>query len=206
VISTSEKFIFVHIPKTAGNTISLALDPYCEDELTFNEKQYSYNRSKGALHRFDITNPHAVVNKHSTLSSLKEMWDEKSLGHWEEYFKFSVVRNPWDRLISYYFSPHRGQTEFCKKQFRELILSGKVKPQLEYLTVANNFAMDRVIRFEHLKSDFLTICETLNIQTDLPHVNQSSHSHFSEYYDAALKELVRSTYKEDIDYFEYGFN
>ena len=43
MISKKNKFIFIHIPKTAGNSIRLAINDYSEDEIIFNEKQEKYN-------------------------------------------------------------------------------------------------------------------------------------------------------------------
>ena len=54
MISKSHKFIFIHIPKTAGNSISLSIIDLSEDKIVFNEHQEKYNQIQGKIHRFQI--------------------------------------------------------------------------------------------------------------------------------------------------------
>ena len=78
LVSDSHKFIFVHIPKNAGTSIELALKDYCTAE---------------SLLRPD-TDPHETV-----LEVKARIGKEK----FDEYFKFAVCRNPYDRELSYFF-------------------------------------------------------------------------------------------------------
>lgn len=72
LVSHSHKLVFVHIQKTGGQTISRVLKKSISDITRFRRK-----------HEFAV---HAM----------------EDLEDWDGYFKFAFVRNPWDRLVSWY--------------------------------------------------------------------------------------------------------
>ena len=98
MISLEKKFLFIHLPKTAGNSIQNILKIYSEDEITSNKK------NQDGKDRFGIKNAKYDIEKHSTLTDYKKIL-EKDV--YDSLFKFSTIRNPCARMISYYFSPHR---------------------------------------------------------------------------------------------------
>lgn len=205
MISLEKRFLFVHIPKTGGNSIRLALKDFAIDEIVFNPKQRAYNQSKQEIHRFGIKNPYISLNKHSKITDIHARWNSEHLGNWEDYFKFSCVRNPWDRLVSFYFSPHLGNTTFNKKQFIEIIQDVERGSQLSYLSEGEQLAVDFLIRFESLTEDFAQVCDRLDIHAELPKVNQSDHRPYREYYDDETQALVAKLYQADIQQFGYSF-
>tara|TARA_Y100000296_G_C5113224_1_gene226261 strand:- start:166 stop:903 length:738 start_codon:yes stop_codon:yes gene_type:complete len=95
VISTEHKFVFVHIPKTGGTSIKHRLQIYSDHPLDHPslEHRLLYFSRPTAL-ELD-SSIHDVVHRPSLSSEF--------IHPAEEYFKFTFVRNPWDRLVSYYF-------------------------------------------------------------------------------------------------------
>ncbi|WP_448560865.1 hypothetical protein [Trichothermofontia sp.] len=76
------------------------------------------------------------------------------------------------------------------------------QPQPTRLTIDIDFLM----RFEHLDDDFKLVCEKINIPyVPLPKRNQSSHAHYSKYYDAELKAIVGMKFHEEIVFGNYTF-
>jgi hypothetical protein len=205
MISIEKKFIFIHIPKTGGNAIRLALKDHAIDEIVFNEKQRAYNEENRDIHRFGIQNPYMDLKKHSVISDIHSKWDTEHLGQWDEYFKFACVRNPWDRLVSLYFSPHKGNVEFDRKKFLDIVKNTKKGMQSVYVTEGGRLATDYLIRFENLASDFARVCDRLGIEAELPHVNKSKHLQYREYYDNKTRNLVYKLYRDDIELFGYEF-
>lgn len=205
MISRSRRFIFVHIPKTAGNSIQLAIEPYCEDTLAFNKKQQQYNDTQGSVQRFDVRMADLNLRKHATVSQLFHAWNSESLGPWHKYYKFTCVRNPWDRLVSYYFSPHSGRTTFDKENFRVLIEKMAKKPQTDFFRIDGHVEVNYFVRFECLNEDMKRLGKQLGLDIELPHVNTSDRRPYQEYYDSSTKNLVSRLYREEIGLLGYMF-
>lgn len=139
---------------------------------------------------------------------------------WGSLFKFSVVRNPWDRFISSWH--HIMEMDKKKYSLLEIIDMAKKKRerkeydskqgwhlsgQFEHLSDRNGiFQMDRIIRFENLQTEFNELLTSIgeNI-VKLPHKNKTEHKHYTEYYNEETIERVYQIYKDDIGYFGYEF-
>jgi hypothetical protein len=64
MISLQKRFLFVHIPKTAGNSIQSVLRDYSEDQLV------ALRKEQDGIERFGLRNPRYKIKKHSTLSDV----------------------------------------------------------------------------------------------------------------------------------------
>jgi len=198
MLSIKNNFLFIHVPKTGGNSIQIVLEKYSDDKIV----DYDEN-----MDTFEITNETYNTTKHSTLSYYKNVLDPKI---YDSLFKFCVVRNPWEMVISYYFSQHwKNYKEFYPIEFDWDIdsciklLNREIKP-LEYF-IGEDFSNINFIRYENLNEDFKKILEKLNIKGDLPHKNKSNHKHYSEYYDEELIKLVSDKFEKEIKFFGYEF-
>ena len=200
MISFQKRFLFVHIPKTAGNSIQSILRDYSEDELV------ALRGGQDGIERFGLRNPKYKIKKHSTLAEYKAALGEVQFG---DLYKFTCVRNPWDRMVSYYFTPTQNRAAWDRKKFRKAIV--KALSVADYLRLdkveEDPFGnVDYVMRFENLADDFRTVCGTLSISpTTLPRYNRSSREHYSKYYDDELRELVRARFAAEIERFGYIF-
>jgi len=200
MISSQKRFLFVHIPKTAGNSIQSILRDYSEDELV------ALRGGQDGIERFGLRNPKYKIKKHSTLAEYKAALGEVQFG---DLYKFTCVRNPWDRMVSYYFTPTQNMAAWDRKKFRKAIV--KALSVADYLRLdkveEDPFGnVDYVMRFENLADDFRTVCGTLGISpTTLPRYNRSSREHYSKYYDDELRELVCARFAAEIERFGYIF-
>jgi hypothetical protein len=200
MISLQKRFLFVHIPKTAGNSIQTALRDYSEDELV------ALRKEQDGIERFGLRNPNYEIKKHSTL---REYRDALGQEQFRDLYKFTCVRNPWDRMVSYYFTPTQTPETWDRRKFRKIISKGVSVG--DYLRLDNGegdpFAnVDYIMRFENLTEDFLTVCRTLAVSPlALPRYNRSSREHYSKYYDDELRELVRTRFAAEIERFGYTF-
>jgi hypothetical protein len=200
MISFQKRFLFVHIPKTAGNSIQSVLRDYSEDELV------ALRGEQDGIERFGLRNPNYQVKKHSTLAEYRAALGEMEFGN---LYKFTCVRNPWDRMVSYYFTPTQNTTEWDRKKFRKAIV--KLLPVADYLRLDDGkedlFAnVNYIMRFENLADDFRAVCAALDISPAmLPRYNRSNRGHYSKYYDDELRELVRTRFAAEIECFGYTF-
>ena len=200
MISLQKRFLFVHIPKTAGNSIQTILRPYSEDEIV------AVRAEQDGIERFGLRNPKYKIKKHSTLAEYRAALGE---ARFRDLYKFTCVRNPWDRMVSYYFGTTQLVETWDRKEFRKLIL--RALSVRDYLQLdkgeADSFGnVDYIMRFENLADDFRAVCATLGIpDAPLPQYNRSNREHYSKYYDAELCELIRKRFASEIDRFGYAF-
>jgi len=200
MISLQKRFLFVHIPKTAGNSIQSVLRNYSEDQLV------ALRKEQDGIERFGLRNPNYKVKKHSMLSEYHDALGDEQF---RKLYKFTCVRNPWDRMVSYYFTPTQNPETWNRKKFRGII--SKAVSVADYLRLENGeedpFAnVDYVMRFENLAGDFRTVCTAIGISPPtLPQYNRSNREHYSKYYDDELRDFVRSRFAAEIERFNYTF-
>jgi hypothetical protein len=200
MISLQKCFLFVHIPKTAGNSIQSVLREYSEDQLV------ALRKEQDGVERFGLRNPKYEIKKHSTLSEYHAALGEEQF---RKLYKFACVRNPWDRMVSYYFTPTQSPEAWDRKKFSGVI--SKALSVTDYLRLNHGdedpFAnVDCIMRFENLADDFRAVCTAIGISPlSLPRYNRSNREHYSKYYDDELRELVRARFAAEIERFDYAF-
>jgi len=201
MISFRKQFLFVHIPKTAGNSIQTILRDYSEDEIV------ALRGEQDGIERFGLRNPNYKIRKHSTLAEYRAALGEEQF---RNLYKFTCVRNPWDRMVSYYFTPSRDAKDWARKEFRKMIL--KALSVADYLRLDEGEEdpfrnVDYIMRFETLGDDFRRVCAALDIPAkQLPKYNRSRREHYSSYYDDKLRALVSERFALEIERFGYTFD
>jgi Sulfotransferase family len=200
MISFQKGFLFVHIPKTAGNSIQSALRDYSEDQLV------ALRKEQDGIERFGLRNPKYKIRKHSTLREYRDTLGDEQF---RKLYRFACVRNPWDRMVSYYFTPTQSAESWDREKFHGII-SNAISVG-DYLRLNQNeknpFAnVDYIMRFENLADDFRAVCNQLDISpVTLPQYNRSTREHYSKYYDDELRKFVRNRFTEEIERFGYTF-
>jgi len=144
-------------------------------------------------------------------------------------FFYTIIRNPWDRLVSGFFhlsqkgprakysgevrekflKPFNGNFDLfvqelsCNKELQEIV---HFRSQVYWLKGKNKKEIDFIVRFENLKEDLKKLSELINIQFQAERIRASSqHRYYTEYYTERTKKIVRELYREDIETFGYDF-
>ena len=191
--SKKNKILFIHPQKCAGSSIKRSL-----------RKTFGYESF--------IPNAHDKETKpdcgHWTLSQF-DYYLEDDL---KEFFKFSVVRNPWDRAVSYYFYLVTKQNYkktfglFCNDYYlREDSYQLKQKLLLNKRSV-----LDFIIRFENLEEDFKIAMSKMGIQDfaqleKLDHNTGRRNRDYRPHYNERTKNIVADLCEWEIKKFGYKF-
>ena len=196
MISHPHKFIMILPPKTASTSLVTALKDFIY--ITDIKDQ----PEKGT---FDFYEGGKTTRKHARLCT----YDEEFV---KEYKLYGVIRNPWDRLVSWLHFRNKTAEATNRKvwslsHFIENLIPFHTKPYSEYFDVEYETKYDfKTIRFENLNSDFDKFCADVNLgNLKLEHKNKSSHKHYTEYYDDETRSIVEEIYAKDIEYFNFKF-
>lgn len=154
----------------------------------------------------------------------KEIIAKTGRQNWDAAYKFTVVRNPWDKVVSLYeYRRKKNKSQIASRgitftEWVELTHGENRNPfyydnvksfqaQVEWLKDDDgHITVDFVARFETLHSDFEQIREAIGTKADLPHLNASSHKIYKDYYTDETREIIARWYHEDIEIFAYTFD
>jgi hypothetical protein len=203
IISHKHQFIFIKTRKTAGTSIEISLSRYCQEQdiITPISQQDEKIRMKIGNRP---QNQGSYFN-HISAKRIKEMIGDDI---WNSYYKFCFDRNPWDKVVSYYYY-------ICKPKkvpFHKFMESGQYKRALNYplYSIQNEVAVDYLGSYENLEEDLEEICTKVGIPFDgwLPKAKgnfRSEHQNYQDFYNEEHKKLVQQYYKREIEVSGYEF-
>lgn len=88
---------------------------------------------------------------------------------WENYFKFSVERNPWDKTLSQFYWDQKGTKKGLT--FRDYVLSGRgLKSDFERYTINGIVAVDHLVRYDNLYAELSSLSQRLRLASDASEV------------------------------------
>jgi hypothetical protein len=182
IVSHKYKLIFIHTSKTAGTSIDIALSKFCgegdivttmlpEDEEIRTKLGYC-GPQNDIIPRsnYDLSAWYKLIIKRKTPKFRGHISAKKTRGYlgkeiWNSYFKFCVVRNPWDRMISYYYWRNNREPGKTFEEFLNSKRPLKLKRDgIDLYTIDGEIAVDMVCRFESLEEDL----EKVRIRCGLP--------------------------------------
>ena len=211
MIDHRHRYCFIHIPKSGGTSIKRGLVGYDLDKR--------WQPDPGDIQH---------LYSHLTARQVQARLEAQAGVDPAAYFRFTFVRNPWDRLVSVFhyleaggggqvrelprvaaLKPYRGD-------FRRFVVEGLVRlqedvphlrPQYLWSHEGLDGPLDFIGRFERLEADYREIAGRLGLDavTPLPHLRRSAHRPYTEYYDAESIAIAGQVYARDVALFGYCF-
>src|SRR5207245_4348496 len=135
----------------------------------------------------------------------------------ETYFKFGFVRNPWDRAVSLYERAEALQlrekmtfaefVDWIQYSSATCVHSSPHRYQLDWFVDSNgNVLADFIGKFERLDEDWPFVAKKLGVSETLPDQRANRWKrHYTEYYTARKKEMIKNKFRVDIERFGYEF-
>jgi len=173
-------------------------------------------KAKRRRGRLKGLSPAGRLWKHSTLADIDGIVTPEDCA---AFCVFTLVRNPWDRMVSYYHwlraqrfdHPAVGLSQRLDfagfLQHPQTRAALKSSPYRHYLCDATGMERgDLYLRLEHLDEDLAPLEAHLGFRLEVPHINASERDKdYRAYYPDALAETVAGLCAEDIARFGYRF-
>jgi hypothetical protein len=214
IVSPARRFIFVHVPKTGGTSFALAWEARAHaDDILIGDTPKARRRR----HRVAGVQTSGRLWKHSRLADIRGLIPDAEI---EAARIAAMVRNPWDRIASYY-TWARAQTfdhpavtaartrDFAGFLAHPAVAAGlRAAPTSAYLRDWHGH--DRpafLLRLEHLDEDLPPLESALGLRlSPLPRVNTSDWGGDRRaFYTVSTREQVADLCAEDIARFGYTF-
>jgi hypothetical protein len=214
IISPGRRYIFVHIPKTGGTALSLALEARARADDVLIGDTPKARRRRGRLAGLAAR---GRLWKHSTLADIEGVVNAADL---PGFFVLTLVRNPWDRMVSYYhwlrmqgfdhpavhLAKARDFTGFLREPWLQQSL--RHSGYASYVTGADGREHCRLFaRIEHLETDLRPFEEHVGFAlTPIPRHNSSIRAeNHRDYFTAETAEIVANLAAADIARFGYSY-
>ena len=201
MICHERKCIFIHLQRTGGTAIENFFVK--KDQWKF-EKEY----------------------KHLLASQAKKIYKD----YWNDYFKFTIIRDPWARIYSLVkkfpettIDRLNGKilnslTNYSKKiTYNEIpfeidsrffsIAEEVEKFDLKKSQMYSNMIgdeMDLILNYDHLREELPILLEKINVKFDLNSVIVPTQS-YEDYFTEETKNIIFEMHKDELSKFDFEF-
>jgi Sulfotransferase family len=200
IISHKYKFVFVKTYKTAGTSLEAYLSDCCGDEDILTEI-------------YPPVSNHQARNVGAYYNHMPACHIRRALGDslWDSYFKFCVERNPWDKVLSYYWMErHRAGGVLNLDDFLTSEQIGLNWPL--YTDEDQRYPIvDKVLRYESLDEDLKAVFNQLGVpwsgrlSPKAKSEYRADRTHYREVLTAGQADLIAQRFKKEIDWHGYQY-
>ena len=254
IISHKHRFIFIHCRKSAGSSVVVSLSRFLgEGDLQLSSipdgaalKIYPPKRVLNeALLSFPVKEAVKIILRRKKFwtavsTTIKRKYSKK-LGkfpqhsdaltiknafpfEWENYFKFCVVRNPWDKTVSdYFWRTRKIENPPSFEQYVHALADNNplngIVPQNHYnwnmYAIDGRIAVDYTIKFEDLERGLSEALKHTSVEWDgwMPHAksmssitNSEKKRDYRKLYNDTTSRIISELYRDEIKHFGYSFD
>ena len=228
IISHKHKFIFFKTEKTAGTSLEIALSGICgptdvitpiskideqyRQELGFRGPQNYLEPKKSSffkkLFKGTDSNLKPLFYNHISAAEVKP---RLSTEQWNSYHKFAFERNPYDKIISWFYWTKADEQYGSLQKFIESGEAALLKGWNVY-TQNNKLIVDKVYKYEELTTALTDLSQELNLASELklPAKKTKSHTrknhrHYSQVLTGQQRQWVEKEFAPVLKKFNYVF-
>ncbi len=222
------KFIFIKTSKSAGTSLEIALSRYCGQGDIVTPISAKDEKIRTRLGYCRPQNCYAGVGDYGMADAARlllkgkrklnyynhmsaaEVKDKVGVDIWNGYYKFCVVRNPWDRLLSLYFHRYKAEPRPSISQYiKSGVLADLRRLGPDLYRIDGQVAVDNVYRYEDLAEELVSLQELLGLPEPLQLPNakgsfRKSKQHFSEMLSDAEISQIREVFADEVASLGYG--
>jgi len=224
IISHTHRYIFIKSEKTAGTSVEAALSKHCIDgDVVTPLGDYWFNRDTRGEWVHSAMNAEGFF-QHDAAAEIKRKLPPRV---WSEYFKFSITRNPWDRVVSNFSWEARNKPALrpvrrwynrlgipfddflATKALFQQFVAGPWTTNDRFYVEDETLCVDFVIRYERLAEDVAEVCRRVGLAgVEMPHLKSGMRDRthaYGDYYDERSRDIVAERHRNDIRLFGYEF-
>lgn len=180
-------FIFIHIPKTGGSSIT---------------KYFKSNQEHRAASYYKKSFPR-IYEKYLVFACTRNPWTRIV----SSYF-YQIKSGNSFQTKELFIHENPCFDTYLKNEYNAFLNSNShIRTVLDWISEDNNIIVDYICNLHTIKKDFEFIRNIINRKDNLLHVNKSNHEYYKNYYknDDNIK-MVSEIFKKDIDYFKFNFD
>lgn len=231
IISHKYKFIFIKTRKTAGSSIQIYLSHHCgrddivtridRPEQPYDARNYrglynpvpemmekkSFGKALRTLGRF------LTLTKYQSHIKAREVKERVPREIWDGYYKFTVDRNPWDKVLSHYHFVRQRYGKYDRDISFDEYLDVAELPYnyTKYTDLEGNLMVDRVLRYEELNKELGEVFGELGVPfegslgaTEKSHYRKDRRP-YQEVYTPEQRAKVEKLFHREIELLGYEF-
>lgn len=226
IISHRHRFIFLKVPKAAGTSVEVCLADACGPEavVTPLDPPVEGHRPRNWTGLF---NPVPELLRRWCRRPFRPLEDlvhfRRYYNHmpavavrhrapapvWDDYFKFCVERNPWDKVVSHFWMERERaepELEFGPYLEREDFPRGSCL----YTDRDGTVLVDRILRYERLEEELGELMAELEVpfsglEASAKSGYRRSDRPYRDYFDEEGQRVVARAYRRQIELMGYTF-
>ena len=235
IISFKYKFILIKTYKTAGSSIENYLHPYLnnKDILAptkdfygincwgdFDTKELDYYFDKESLKKkikyklkYFAHMPIWLVKER-----LKPLSNKLNYDIFKNFYKFGVIRNPFDTIVSHYYWQNSSENNLNSITFNEVLkeLESNIYPNYGLLNLnklmdknLEKVLCDKIIKYEDLNKELSFVFNKLGIPFDdklkIFKKKNNKRKNYKNFFDNNEQKLINEIFWKDIEMFDYSY-
>ena len=226
LVSHLKKFIFTKTAKTAGTSVEFYLEPYCRADPTIlpvSPTAASVSDAGIVGYRGPGVGDGEWYN-HMPAAAIRAALGEDT---WARYFKFTIVRNPFDKTVSHFFMLWRRKIKLAEGEEESWVRLREARPERliaefrrwvaratppydgdKYL-IDGRICLDDIMRYETLEQDLARVCKEIDVPFDSARLERRKSGirrrdiEIARFYDDVTADSVAQVYAWEIEHFGY---